>query len=92
MNDAEIGDRCRIDVEERQPLGTPEWDEVQGIKAPYHADHVDVLSPRGRHPLVVGAKRCELAEGAILFPVVRAVEHVVGMVVVHLSVESTGRQ
>ena len=29
--------------------------------------------------------------GAILFPVVRAVEHVLGVVVVHLSVESKGR-
>jgi len=40
----------------------------------------------------LGAKRRELAEGAILFPIVRAVEHVLRVVVVHLSVESTGRQ
>ena len=42
--------------------------------------------------LVVGAERCKLAEGAILFPVVRAVEHVLGVVMVHLSVEGTRRQ
>ena len=92
MNDAEIGHRRRVDVEERQPLGTPERDEVQAVQAPHHADHVDVFSPFGRHALVVGAKRRELAERAVLVPVVRAVEHVLGVVMVHLSVEGAGRQ
>ena len=90
MDDAKICDGGGIDVEDRDSLGPPERNQVETVEAADDADHVNVVTPVRGHAFVVHFELGELAKRSVLRAVIRPVEHVFRMVVVHLPIEGSG--
>src|SRR5262249_43342466 len=43
-DDPEIGDCGRVDIEDRQPPGAPERDQIEAVEVAAAADHVDAVA------------------------------------------------
>src|SRR5438067_3650190 len=89
-DDAKIGDGCRVDVEDRDSFGLPERNKIQTVEAADNANHVYVLTPLRRHIFIVSLNERKLTERSVLRAVVRSVEDVLRMVVIHLTIECSG--
>src|SRR5262245_44843829 len=91
VDNAKIAERGRINIEDCEPLGPPERNEIETVQAAHNANHVDVFAPGRVHALVVRPDLLKLSERSVLIAIISAIEYVFGMVVIHFPIEGSRR-
>src|SRR5882762_7382538 len=85
-----VSKRRWVDVENGNSLRLPEWNEIKTVQPAHDTNHVDVFLPVRSNTFIVGLDLLKLGERAILITVIRAIENIRRLVVVHLSIECSG--
>src|SRR6185369_5552299 len=89
-NDPKVADCRGVDVEDRNPPGPPEWNEVETVQTADDTNHMNILAPVRRHTFVVGTEFRKLTKRSVLTTIIGPVENHFRVVMIYRAIEGPG--